>query len=109
MQRCSYTVYKIRNVIYYCKDFRVFKDISICRIIYTNANAILLSLTARNNVISVQVGLYQGGTLSEPGEFWVGHGTLRHNTGVPLDIRSAENRLHFFHFIQHKFCFFNES
>jgi hypothetical protein len=74
MQRCTYIVYKIRNVIYYCKGFTVFKGISICGILYTNADAMFLSLTACNNVIFVQVDLYQGGTLSEPGEFWVGHG-----------------------------------
>jgi hypothetical protein len=106
MQLCSYIVYKIRNVIYYCKGFTVFKGISICRILYTNADAMFLSLTACNNVTSVQVDLYQGGTLSEPDEFWAGYGTLRHNPGVPLHFRSSENRFHFFHFIQHKFCLF---
>jgi len=105
MQRCSYIVYKIRNVIYYCKGFTAFKGINICGI-YTNANAMFLSWTACNNVISVQVDLYQGGTLSEPGEFWVGHGTLKHNLGVPHDFHSSENRLHFIHFIQHKFYLF---
>lgn len=106
MQLCSYIVYIIRNVIYYCKGFTLFKGISIYRILYTNADAMFLCLTACNNVISVQVDLYKGGTLSELGEFWVGHGTLRHNPGVPLDFRSSENRLHFFHFIQHKLCLF---
>lgn len=88
IQRCSYIVYKIRNVISYCKGFTVFKSISICRISYTNADAMFLSLSASSNIISVQVDLYQGGTLSEPSEVWISHGTLRHNHGVPLDFRS---------------------
>jgi hypothetical protein len=75
----------------------VFKGISIYRTLYTNADAMFLSLTACNNVISVQVDLYQGGTMSEPGEFCVGHGILRHNPGVPLTF--ALQRTDFISFI----------
>ena len=70
MQLFSYIFYKIRNVVHYCKDFTVFTDISMCRILYTKAAAMFSSLTNPSNMVKfVQVELHQGGTLSEPCEF----------------------------------------